>query len=117
MAVHFFSEIGAAQIVVRKVARFVTPRICGLLKPGNRFIKPSLLDKIRADVVVRIAELRVNLYGPLALSDGVVNAPLEMIRPAQKRVRFGGGMQIERGLIQLDGAVVIAFHLRLISVL
>src|SRR5262249_14319282 len=42
---------------------------------------------------------------------------LKMIGPAQKRVGFGRRMQIERRLIELDGAIVVAFHLRLIGIL
>ena len=40
-----------------------------------------------------------------------------MIGPGEERVGFGGRMKIERGLVKFDGAIVIAFHLCLISVL
>src|ERR1700756_3793316 len=40
-----------------------------------------------------------------------------MIGPAEKSMRFGCRMQLERRLVELGGAIVIAFHLGLISVL
>src|SRR6267378_1097227 len=75
------------------------------------------LDQIRADVVVRVAELRIEPDGELAFRNGFFNAPLEMIGPAQEGMSLGRGMELQRRLIQLDGAVVVAFHLCLISVL
>ena len=117
VAVHFFSKIRAAQIVVRKVARFVAARFRGALQPGNRFLEAAQLDQVRTNVVVRIAKLGINLDGALAFHNRVIHAPLEMVRPAQKRVGFRRGMQFQRRLIELHGSIVVAFHLRLVSVL
>ncbi len=63
VAVHFFSEVRTAQVVVRKMARLVAARFRGAFQPGNRFLEAAQLDQIRADVVVRIAKLRINLDG------------------------------------------------------
>src|SRR5229473_5268209 len=117
VAVHLFSKVRAAQVVVRKVTRLVAAPSRGLFQPGNRFLEPAQLDQIRADVVVRVAELRIEPDGELAFRNGFFNAPLEMIGPAQEGMSLGRGMQLQRRLIQLDGAVVVAFHLCLISVL
>ena len=115
--VHFLAQIGAAQIVVRKMARLVTARFHSAFQPRNRFIESAQLDQIRADVVVRIAELRIDFDRALALGNGVFDAALKMIRPAEKRVSLGSGVQFERGLIELHGAIVVALHLGLVSVL
>jgi len=115
--VHFLAEIRAAQIVVWKMARLITARFNGALEPRYRFIKSAQLDQIRADVVVRIAKLRIDFYRALAFSNGVFDAALKMICPAEKRVGLGSGVQFERGLIELDGPVVVALHLGLVSVL
>ena len=115
--VHFLAQIGAAQIVVRKMARLVTARFHSAFQPRNRFIESAQLDQIRADVVVRIAKLRIDFDRALALGDGVFDAALKMIRPAEKRVSLGSGVQFERGLIELHGPVVVALHLGLVSVL
>src|SRR5207248_2265630 len=65
----------------------------------------------------RAIEIGIDLDGALALRDGFVDAALEMITPAKKRMGLGRGVQFKRRLIELDGAIVIAFHLRLIGVL
>src|SRR6266849_6560834 len=95
LAVHFSAEIGAAQIVVRKMARFVAPRFHGAFEPRDRFIEAAKLDEIGADVVVRIAEFRIELDRALAFRDSVLDAPLVMISPAQESMSFGGGMQLQ----------------------
>src|SRR5258706_3134918 len=81
VAVHLFSKVRAAEVVVRKVTRLVAARRRGLFEPGNRFLEPAQLDQIRADVVVKVAELRIEPDGKLAFRNGFFNAPLEMISP------------------------------------
>src|ERR1043166_874625 len=53
-----------------------------------------------------IAECRraieIDPDGAAALSDGVFELALEVIRPAKECVRFGRGMQTERGVIEFD---------------
>src|SRR5580704_2702706 len=115
--VHFLAEISAAKIVVRKMARLITARFNGAFEPWNRFIEAVQFDQIGADVVVRIAKLWIDFDRALALGDGVFDAALKMVRPAEKRIGLGGGVQFERGLIELHSPVVVTLHLRLISVL
>src|SRR6267378_411819 len=95
VAVHLLSEIRAAQVVMRKMARLVAARFRGALQPGYRFLEAAQLDQVSADVVVRIPKFRIDLDGALALHDGFFNAPLEMIGPAEKGVRLGGGMKLQ----------------------
>ena len=99
------------------MARFVSTRFDRLLQPGNRLIELSQFNQVGANVVVRIAKIRVKLNRPFALCNRVEQAPLEMVGPAKKRMRFRGRVQIERRLIQFHGVIVVAFHLCLISVL
>src|SRR5258705_1556032 len=87
------------------------------LEPGNGFLKTFEADQVRADIVVGIAEIRVNLDGALAFGDGLVNLPLEMEGPAEKSVSLGSGVKRERITIEFDGAVIVAFHLRLVGLL
>src|SRR5277367_4886805 len=91
--IHFLSKIGAAQIVVRKMARLITARLNRAFEPRNRSIEPAQLDQIRADVVVRIAKLRIDFNRALAFGNGIFDAALKMICPAEKRVSLGSGMQ------------------------
>jgi hypothetical protein len=117
LAVHFLTEISAAEIVVREMPRFVAARFDGLLQPRDGFIELPEFDQIGADVVVGIAEIRVQFDGALAFRDGIEQFALKVIRPAEEGVRFRCGMQIKRRLVELDRAIVFPVHLRLISVL
>ena len=102
---------------MREMTRFVSARLDRLLEPRNRFVKLPKFDQVCANIVVRIAEIRIEFNSALALRNGVEEFPLEMISPAEKGVRFGRRMKIQRGLIEFYRAVVIAFHLRLIGIL
>jgi len=88
LRIHLFAKICAAQIVVRKMARFVAPGINRLLQPRNGLIETALLDHVSADIIVWIAEVRIDFDGALAFQDGVFQPALEMICPAKKSMRF-----------------------------
>src|SRR5260370_21973414 len=81
VAVHFFSQIRAPQVVVRKMSRLVTARFRGALQPGNRFLETAQLDQVRANVVVRIAELPVDLDLAPTFCNGFFDSTTEMITP------------------------------------
>ncbi len=115
--IHFLAEIRTTQVVVRKMARLIAARFDGALEPWNRFIESVQLDQIGPDVVIRIAEFRVDFDGALAFSNRIFDAALKMVRPAEKCVGLGRRVKFERGLIELDGPVVVALHLGLVSVL
>src|SRR5207249_5098012 len=68
-----------------KVARLVAARFRGAFQPGNGFLETAQFDQVRANVVVRIAEFRIDFDGEPALGNGFFDAPLEMIRPAEDR--------------------------------
>src|SRR5438309_9463352 len=95
MTVHFFSQIRAAQVVMWKVARLVAARFRGAFQPGNRFLETAQFDQVRANVVVGIAELRVNFDRKPALGDSLFDAPLEMIRPTQESMGLSRGMKLQ----------------------
>src|SRR5258707_13370968 len=78
VAVHLFSKVGAAEVVVRKVTRLVAAGRRGLFEPGNRFLLTVQLDQIRACVVVRGAELRDWRAGQRAFRNRLFNWRLEM---------------------------------------
>src|ERR1051326_4637461 len=99
------------------MARLVAPGVNRLLQPRNSLIEIALLDHVRANVVVGIAKIGIDLDGAAALSEVVSSVALEVIRPAKECGRFGRGMQTERGVIEFDSAIVVAFHLSLIGVL
>ena len=59
----------------------------------------------------------VDLDGAFAFCNGVMHFPLKVVGPTQKRVRFGGRVEIQRRLVEFHRALVVAFHLRLICIL
>ena len=94
LAIHFFAEVGAAQVVMRKMTRLVTPCLYCLLQPRNGLIKLAKFNQVRSDIVVRIAEVRIEFDRTLALRDGIQQLALEVIRPAEKSMRFGRWMEV-----------------------
>src|SRR5882762_6187012 len=110
-------EISASQIEMRKVPWIISLCRNRLLQPGNRFVKAYEPDQVGADIVVGIAELRIDLDGAFAFGDRLLDLSLEVERPAQKGVRLGSGVQVERSPVKLDGAIIVALHLCLVRFL
>jgi len=79
--VHLLGREDAAQVVMRIVIRLIAARVQGALEPGQRFVVFAFFDQVSADIVVGIAEFRVNLDGLLALGDGVVDFALIAVSP------------------------------------
>src|SRR6058998_808618 len=75
------------------------------------------LDPVCADVVVRISKRRIHGDRLLTLGNGLVQLALEMIRPAQEGMGFGGGVQLDGAFIELDCELEVALHLQLVGVL
>ncbi len=67
---------------MREVTRVVTRSGDGAFEPGDRFVVLFQLDKVRADVVVGIAEFGIYFNGELTFGDGRFDLPLKMIRSA-----------------------------------
>src|ERR1700674_3485283 len=95
-----FGEIGASQVEIRKVPRVISLCRNRPLEPGNGFVKAFEPDEVGADIVVGIAEFRIDLDGALALGDRLVDLSLEVEGPAEKGVSLGGGVQRERSPIE-----------------
>ena len=88
-----------------------------MLEPGDGFIEAAEADQVGADVVIGIAEIGIDSDGALALGDGVLDLALEVIGPAEKSVRFGGGIGFEGILVEHHGTVQFAGHLGLVGFL
>ncbi len=84
-----------------------------MFQPRDGFVVAGEINQVRADIVIRIAEIRIDFDGPLAFLDGLFDFSLEVICPAEKRISLGRRMQRERSEVEFDGAVIIALHLRL----
>src|SRR6266511_5780938 len=68
-------DVHAGQVEVRIVPRLVAAGRLGALEPGDGFLRPAQLDQVGADIVVGVAEVRVERDGDLALGDGVLVTP------------------------------------------
>ena len=88
-----------------------------LLEPSDSLVVFPPLDQVRADVVIRIPECRVNRDGLLALVDGLVDFALKVVSPAEVRVRLGRGVQLDRSFIELRRQFQVALHLQPVGVL
>src|SRR5262245_24481287 len=75
-------HVDPAAIQIGEVAWLIAWSLLGLLQPGEGLIKQPLLHEIDPDIVVRITEIRVDLNGPLAFLNGLVQSFLETVCPA-----------------------------------
>src|SRR5262249_21122590 len=117
LAVHLLGKIGAAEIVVREVARLVAAGAAGFLEPWEGVLHPAQLEQIKTHIVIRNAEKGIDGDRAFAFADGFLNATLIVVGPAEKGVSLGSRMEVKGRLIELDGALVVALHLGLIAVL
>src|SRR5262245_47407554 len=76
-----------SQVDVRIVARLVPGCRHRALEPAFSLLVTTQPDEIRTDVVVRVAEVGIDLDGALALPDGSCVVAAERQRPPEERVR------------------------------
>src|SRR5579862_3139481 len=62
-------DVDPGQVVMRKVPGLVARGVDRLFEPGDRLLPAAQLDQVRADVVVGIAEVRIDLDRALAFRD------------------------------------------------
>src|SRR5882724_339748 len=99
------------EIHVRELARLVSLGQLGPLEPGHGLVELPLLHEVAPDVVVRIAEVRVDLDGAQAFLCRLLQAALEAVGPPEEGVGFGRRARLERALVELDRAVELPLHL------
>src|SRR5262245_12733084 len=68
-----------AQIHVGELPGLVPLGVLGLLEPGDGLVELVLLHQVDADVVIGVAELRIDLDGAVAFRRGLVEAPLKRV--------------------------------------
>src|SRR5437667_10104627 len=74
---HALRPVDLPEVAVRVVTRLVAGRLDGRLEPWDRLVEATELDQVRADVVVGIAELRIDGDRLLAPRDRGVQVALE----------------------------------------
>src|SRR5712692_1313108 len=76
---HPLLRVDAPEVHVGEVPRLIARSRLGLLKPLDCLVELSLLDQVRPDIVVRVAEGRVDSDRLFALLDGLVDATLKAV--------------------------------------
>ena len=85
------------------MARLVTRRALGALEPRHGIVQRALLDQVCANVVIRVAEVGIDLDGAFALGDGALDVAGMCVSPTEECVRLGGGAGLDGAPVQLDG--------------
>src|SRR2546425_577671 len=96
---HSFLQVNPREVRVRVEVAAVPRRGDRLLEPRDRVIQAVQLDQVRADVVVRISERRVDRDRPLALLDRVVVPAHEAECPCMESVGLSGRSEPNRTLV------------------
>jgi hypothetical protein len=102
---------------MRIAARLVAWRDRGFLKPGNGLVPFLLFNQVGPDIVVRVSKLRIQFDRPQAFGDGAVVVAEERVRPPAEGVGLGGREGLDGTAVELDGLLVLALHLQLVSFL
>src|SRR2546422_3369392 len=99
------------EVHVGELARLVAWGVLGLLEPGDRLFELALLHQVATDIVVGVAEVRVDLDRLETLARRFLEAPLEAHGPPEERVRLRRRAHVDGPLVELDRALEVALHL------
>src|SRR5437867_2093383 len=102
MACSRLLRVDAPQVHVGEVPWLIARSRLGLLQPLDRLVELPLRDEVGPDVVVRVAEGRVDIDRSLTLVDCLVQTTLNAVGPAAERVCLGGGVKSQRLRVKLD---------------
>jgi len=86
------------------VARLIARCALGAFEPGHGVVQRALLDQVRADVVVGVAEVGIDLDGALAFGDRALDEAGVRVGPAEEGVCLSGGTGLDGAPVQLDGS-------------
>src|SRR5712691_6706290 len=110
-------EVNLPQVHEGELPRFVAFGLLGLFRPRDRLVQLVPLHQVDPDVVIRIAELGVDLDRPETLFGGLLQSGLEAQGPSQEGMRLGRGMFLDGALVALDRAVQLSLHLVAVGLL
>ena len=88
--------VDAPQVYIGEVARLIARSRFGFLQPLNRLVYFSTFGEVGPDVVVRVAEGRVDSDRLFTLLDCLADAALKAVGPTAERVCLGGEAEPER---------------------
>src|SRR2546422_8242762 len=99
------------EVHVGELARLVAWGVLGFLEPGDRLFELALLHQVATDIVVGVAEVRVDLDRLETLARRFLEAPLEAHGPPEERVRLRRRAHVDGPLVELGRAFEVALHL------
>src|SRR5207249_1861323 len=82
-----------------------------VLEPRDRLLELALLHQVATDIVVRVAEVGIDLDRLETLARRLLEAPLEAQGPPEERVRLCRRVHVDGPLVELDGALEVTLHL------
>ena len=94
--------VHATEVVPGEGEVVVASGLCCLNEPRQGLAVMTRLDQKIANVVVRVAVVRVEFNRALAFRDGLFDAALHAEDPCQVRMGLGGGKQLDRLAVMLD---------------
>src|SRR5713226_511610 len=104
-------EVDAPKVHEGELARLVASSLLGLLQPGDGLVELPLLHQVDSDVVIRIAEVRVDLDRVETLLGRLVEFALEAQGPSEERVRVRRRVHLDRAPVAVDRVIQLALHL------
>ena len=105
------------QVHEGKLPRFVAFGLFGLFKPRDRLVQFVLMHQVDSDVVVWIAELRIDLDRAEALLGGLRQAALETHGPPQEGMGLRRRIHLDRVLVELDRSIQLSLYLVAVGLL
>src|SRR5438876_566344 len=99
------------EVHVGELPRLVARGALRLLEPRDRLLELALLHQVATDIVVRVAEVGIDLDRLETLARRLLEAPLEAQGPPEERVRLCRRVHVDGPLVELDGALEVTLHL------
>src|SRR2546425_2696276 len=101
-------EVEPPQVHEGELTRFVAFGLVSLFKPRNRLVQLVLLHQVDPDVVVRVAELGIDLDRAEALLGGLRYAALEAHGPPQEGMCLCCRVHLDGMPVELDRAIQLS---------
>src|SRR2546425_5356592 len=101
-------EVEPPQVHEGELTRFVAFGLLSLFKPRNRLVQLVLLHQVDPDVVVRVAELGIDLDRAEALLGGLRYAALEAHGPPQEGMCLCCRVHLDGMPVELDRAIQLS---------
>src|SRR5689334_17583546 len=104
-------DVDPPQIHEGELPRFVAFGLLGLFQPRDRLVELVLLHQVDPDVVVRIAELSIDLDRAQALLRGLREVALEAHGPPQEGMCLCRRIDLDGVAVELDRSIHLSLYL------